>query len=282
MKVLAAGAAGSSAGLVVRALAAKGVTVRGLVRSAEQVGQARANGATETVVADLNDRAGLRSALDDVDGVFHIIPAFVADEAATGVALVEVAAQAGIGRFVFSSVYHPSLTDLSNHRDKQPAERALYDSTMDFTILQPAMFMAQLDGLVPQAKREGVISGPYSVDSAMTYVDFRDVAEAAALAFTTDRFVNGTFELAAPGMYTRKDLARLLTDLVGRPVRAQGTRVSLPADGRMPERMRDGLNRMFVHYDKYGFRGGNALVLGAMLGREPIDVPGYLAEVNTR
>ena len=279
MKVLAVGAAGASAGLVTRALTAYGVSVRGLVHTADRQEQARANGAAETVVADLTDRAALRRALVGVDAVFHIIPAFAPEQADTGVPLVEVAAESGIGRFVFSSVYHPSLTDLSNHRDKQPAEQALYDSAMQFTILQPAMFMAQLDGQITQAERTGVISGPYSAASTMAYVDFRDVAEAAALAFTTDRFVNGTFELSAPGTYSRHDLAAILTRLLRRPVHAEGAVPSLPSDGRMTPAMREGLNKMFLHYDRYGFHGGNALVLGAMLQREPMTVERYLATV---
>ena len=282
MKVLAVGAAGVSAGLVTRALADRGVEVRGLVHSREKIDVARSNGAAETVLADLNDRAALRDAVDGVDGVFHIIPAFVPDGGGIGLTLVEIAAEAKVARFVFSSVYHPSLTDLSNHRDKQPAERALYDSDLEFTILQPAMFMTQLDGVVAEAKRNGSISGPYSPKSAMSYVDFREVAEVAALAFTTDRFVNGTFELAAHGMHSRSDLAALLTRLLGRAVRAEGAVPTLDADGRMPAAMRDGLSRMFEHYDRFGFHGGNSLVLETMLGRKPIGVEEYLAEVAAR
>ena len=277
MKVLAVGAAGVSAGLVVKALAARGVEVRGLVHSPDREAVARHNGAGEVVVADLLDRNALREAVNGVDGVFHIIPAFVADEAATGVALVHVAQEAGIGRFVFSSVYHPSLADLSNHRDKQPAEQALYDGDMEFTILQPAMFMSQLDGVVDQARRTGTISGPYSAASQMTYVDFRDVAEVAAISFTSDEFANGTFELAAPGTYSREDLAALLSGMLDKPVHAETVRPQLP--DQMPPALRDGLTKMFDHYDDRGFRGGNAFVLTQMLGRPPKAVPDYLAEL---
>jgi uncharacterized protein YbjT (DUF2867 family) len=279
VKVLAVGAAGRSAGLVVRALSERGIIVRGLVHSAQKEADARRNGAYETVVADLTDRDGLRNAVEGVDGVFHIIPAFLDDEADAGVALVEVAASAGVQRFVFSSVYHPSLTNLANHRDKMPAERALYDSMMEFTVLQPAMFMSQLDSVVAQAKRSGIISGPYAVDSAMSYVDYADVAEVAAIAFTTDRFVNGTFELAAPGMLSRTDLAVVLTQFLGTQVRAEATPPSVPSASGMSEQMREGLTRMFEHYDAHGFHGGNSLVLEAMLGRPPRTVRDYLSDV---
>jgi uncharacterized protein YbjT (DUF2867 family) len=281
MKVLAVGAAGASAGLVTRALSAKGVEVRGLVHSAQREAVARENGATETVVADLNDKAALAAALGGVDGVFHVVPAFVPDEASTGLVMVEAAAEAGVRRLVFSSVYHPSLLALSNHRDKQPVEQAIYDSQLEFTVLQPAMFMAQLGGYLDGALSQGVITGPYSADSKMAYVDYRDVAEAAALALTTDRLLGGTFELAAAGEFSRRDIARELSVLLGREVRAEGAE---PAglDPRLPAPLRAGLQRMFHHYEVAGLRGGNSLVLDTILQRPATTVPAYLRELVTR
>lgn len=277
MKVLAAGAAGDSAGMVVRALADRGVEVRGLVHSAAKEKTARDNGATETVVADLTDRDALVSALHGMDGVFHVIPAFVDDEALAGVTMVHAAVEAGVKRFVFSGVYHPSLTDLSNHRAKQPAEQALFESDLSFTILQPSMFMAQLNGLIDAARDHGVISGPYSTGSAMAYVDYHDVAEVAAIALTGDRLVNGTFELSGPGMFTRSELADLLAGIVGRPVRAEASAIAL--SDAMPPPMRDGLSKMLANYDRYGFHGGNSLVLETILGRPPMSVPDYLTQL---
>src|SRR5690625_3070186 len=172
-KVLAVGAAGRSAGLITRALAARGVPVRGLVRSAGRADLARRNGAEETVVADLGDDGALMAALRGVDAVFHLIPAFMPDEAGTGRLMVAAAVRAGVRRLVFSSVYHPSLGDLSNHRDKLPVEQAIYDSGLEFTILQPAMFMSQLGGYLSDARGRGVITGPYSPESRLAYVDYR-------------------------------------------------------------------------------------------------------------
>ncbi|HEY0248253.1 MAG TPA: NmrA family NAD(P)-binding protein [Gryllotalpicola sp.] len=278
MKVLTVGAAGESAGLVTRALAARDVEVRGLVQSDARADAARRNGASETAVADLNDAAALGRALEGVDAVFHIVPAFVPDEVATGLVMVEAAVAAGIRRIVFSSVYHPSLIELSNHRDKQPVEQAIYDSELEFTILQPAMFMAQLGDYFASAREQGMITGPYSPKSKMAYVDYRDVAEAAALALTTDRLLGGTFELAGPGEYSRHDVAHELATLLGRPVRAEGAEPA-ELDPRMPVPLRDGLQRMFHHYDSVGLRGGSSLVLDAILGRPATSVPDYLREL---
>jgi uncharacterized protein YbjT (DUF2867 family) len=279
MKVLAVGATGATAGLVVPELVKRGVEVRGLVHDPKAADRATRNGASETVVADLHDVEALTVAADGVDGIFGIIPAFADDEAGIGVNMVHAATRAGVRKFVFSSVYHPSVP-LSNHRNKQPAETALYESDLDFTILQPAIFMQQLAPAVRAAKLNGTVAQPYSADARMAYVDYRDVAEVAAGAFVTDRCSYGTFELAAPGMYSRHDLVHLIGDALGTSVVAQAPEFDRWADGvHMPEGpLREGLKTMNAHYGQHGFHGGNPLVLTALLGRDPCTVPAFIAE----
>ena len=76
--VLAVGAAGKFSGLVVPALAERGVKVRGLVRDARRGEAARKSGATEIAIGDLRDVASLDSALKCIDAVFYIASAFFA------------------------------------------------------------------------------------------------------------------------------------------------------------------------------------------------------------
>ncbi len=281
MKVLAVGAAGSSAGMVVPALVRQGVEVRGLVHEASKEAEARDAGATETVVADLGDLDQLTAAVEGVDGVFGVIPAFAPDEGRFGVNIVQAAVAGGARKVVFSSVYHPSLTALSNHRSKQPAEAALYESDLVFTVLQPAMFVQQLASSWRSAQQNGRIAAAYSADSRMAYVDYRDVAEVAAAAFVDDRLDYGTFELSAPGMYSRHDLAHLMSDALGERVTAETPDFEAWADGlQMPAgSLRDGLKAMMDHYDAHGFHGGNGIVLERLLDRAPTTVPEYIAEL---
>jgi uncharacterized protein YbjT (DUF2867 family) len=201
--------------------------------------------------------------------------------AGIGVNLVEAAVRAGARKFVFSSVYHPSLGALSNHRDKQPAEAALYESDLDFTILQPAIFMQQLAGLWQSARETGTISQAYSADARMAYVHYREIAELAAEAFVSNRFAYGTFEVAAPGMYSRFDLADLMGKALGMTVTAETPAFDDWADGTgiPPGAVREGLRVMTGHYDQHGFHGGNPVVLTALLGREPLTVPAFVGEM---
>ncbi|MGC2404010.1 MAG: NmrA family NAD(P)-binding protein, partial [Acidobacteriaceae bacterium] len=106
---------------------------------------ARATGVTDIARADLRDEKAVRRALEGVGGVFYIPPKFLPDEAAIGVRLVELAAEAGVERFVFSGVMYPFITDMHNHRAKLPVELALIKSGVAFPILLPANLMQSIE-----------------------------------------------------------------------------------------------------------------------------------------
>ena len=275
MRVLATGATGKFAGLVVPALVSHGIDVRAVVHEPGKKHIPLERGAGETVDADLRDPASLRAALDGADGVFLITPAFAPDATEMGLNLIEAAQAAGVRKIVYNGVYHPSL-GLANHASTRPIEAALYASALDFTILQPAMYMQALDSAFEQALRSGTLVMPWSKHSRMTYVDYRDVAEVAALAFTGEQLSFGTFELAAPGMVDRVRLAELMTAAAGRELIAE----DLPAGFTLPPGQPDGLGAMFAEYDMNGFHGGNQLVLRAVLQRAPRTVASYIAELG--
>ncbi|SDT68262.1 Uncharacterized conserved protein YbjT, contains NAD(P)-binding and DUF2867 domains [Mucilaginibacter mallensis] len=280
MKILMIGATGKFAGLVLPQLKKHGHQVTALVQDGNKGKQTLENGADEFVTGDLYDPVTLKNAATGIEGVFHIIPAFNR-EVEAGLNMVKAAQEAGVTKFVFSSVYHTSLS-LANHAEKRPTEEALYRSNMDYTILQPAMYMQMLQQSWQAAKQSGEIMMPYSKDSKMAYVDYRDVAEAAALAMTDTRLSYGTFELASPGMFSRVDLAELMSKKSGKtivakdmPVDEWAKEVKIP-----PGELREGLITMNKEYDQYGFSGGNALVLETILGRHAHTVPQFINELD--
>lgn len=198
--------------------------------------------------------------------------------------MVAAAKAAGVRKFVFSSVIHPSISTMVNHAAKQPVEQALYESGLDYTILQPAMFMQILSGAWLSILETGTITMPYSKRAKMSYVDFRDVAEVAGRAFVDDDLSYGTYELCAPGMVSRLEMATLIGDALGRTITADevnpnlwAATVSIPAGF-----FRYGLIAMNAHYNQYGLAGGNALVLRATLGREPRTLAQYFVELAIR
>lgn len=283
MRVLMVGATGRHAHWVLRQLKSRGVAVRALVRNAERAQVARDNGADEVVIGDLTEPTSLPDAVAGMDGVFHIGPAHAAGEAQMGVAMVDAARAAGVRKFVFSGVIHPSISAMTNHAAaKVPVEEALYSSELDFTVLQPARFMQNFERSWQDIIEHDRLAQPYSLSAKMCSVDYRDVAEVAAIAMTGKELSYGTFELCAPGMQDSHDTAAILSEVLGRPI----TAVQIPLDqfaAQLPEGpFRDGMTRMMAHYDRHGLPGGNALTLRAILGREPRSLKDYFAELASR
>lgn len=284
MRVLMIGATGRFAGLVVPELTKRGIWVRALVRSRQAEKFARDRGADETVLGDLEDPRGLISAAVGADGVFYIGPAFHYREASLGVTMVEAARAAGVRKFVYSGVIHPALSRLTNHAAKRPVEEAIYESGMTFTVLQPASFMQNIEQDWDRIIETGVYALPYSPRARVCYVDYRDVAEAAALAFIGDRLDNGTFELCAPGMYSRIQLAGILSEVLGRRIEAGRIDFDAWADsvGIPDGARRRGMQRLYADYDLHGFPGGNGLALRTILGRQPRSLWQFFRELVLR
>jgi uncharacterized protein YbjT (DUF2867 family) len=278
------GATGKYAHHVLPELKRRGVKVRALIRSRDREKIARERGADETTIGDLAEPRGLISAAVGADAVFYIGPAFAPRESDMGVIMVEAAKAAGVGKFVFSSVMHPSISKLTNHAAKRPVEETLYESGMTFTVLQPAIFMQTVDGGWKEIIRSGRFALPYSRRVKTCYVDCRDVAKVAAEALVSDRFDNGTFELCAPGMYNRNEIAALMSDALDLRIEAGEVSFEVWAENaRIPDgHVREGLKRMYADYNQYGFHGGNATVLKCMLGREPRSLKEYFRELAVR
>jgi uncharacterized protein YbjT (DUF2867 family) len=278
------GATGRYAGHVLPELKKRGVKVRALVRSRESERKARERGADETAFGDLEDARGLISAAVGADAVFYIGPAFAPRESDMGVTMVEAARAAGVSKFVFSSVMHPSISKLTNHAAKRPVEEALYESGMTYLVLQPAIFMQTMQAGWTEIIRSGKFALPYSRRVKTCYVDYRDVAEVAADAFVTDKFDNGTFELCAPGMFNRTELAALMSHALELHIEAGEVSFEMWADkGQIPEGpVRSGLKRMYADYNQYGLRGGNPTILKSLLGRQPRSLQEFFRELAVR
>lgn len=277
--ILAVGAAGKFAGLVVPELAKRGAHVRGLIRDAKQGEEVRKQGAAEVAIGDLRDRASLDAALRGVDAVFYIAPAFIPDEAAIGTGMVDAAKRAGVRRFVFSSVIDPILSTLPNHAAKAPVEEAILASDMEYTFLHPTLFFQNLALGWPAVVKTGTYGEPWSGETRFARVDYRDVAEVAALALLEDRLRYGTFELCAEGNLNRNDVTALMGDVLGRKIEA--VRLARREPGDSPEDSGDDtqpspMQPMFDWYDHHGL-SGNPLILRAILGREPRTLRAYLA-----
>ncbi|MGJ9420657.1 NmrA family NAD(P)-binding protein [Massilia sp. CMS3.1] len=271
-RILAVGAAGKFAGHVVPALAARGARVRGFTCEQADADEVLTSGAVEVAIGDLREVASLDEALREIASIFYIAPASLAEEAEVSKLVVEAAVRAGVRRIVFSSVIHPVLSKLVHHAAKAPVEEAILNSELEYTFLHPTLYFQNYAPAWRKIVETGVLAEPWSNDTRFSRVNYRDVADVAAIALTEDRLLYGTFELCSEGLLAQKHVAALIGDILSLEIRAERIDPSALGDAAKPRRP------MFEHYDRHGLVG-SPLTLRAIIGSERRTLRAYFEEL---
>lgn len=272
--ILVTGASGKTGRRVVAALAKKGGVVRAFIRRPEAEAELRQTGAAEIAMGDLTNVESLKRAMDGAEQVLHICPPMHPQEDTIAGAMIDLCAGMGTGRFVLYSVLHPLLADVPHHDRKLRAERYLVDSGVTYTILQPGRYMQHLVPIWKSVLATGVHNMPFSTKSRFSVVDLADLADVCARIMLEPGHESATYQLAGPDALSQDDMARILSDVVGKPIRAeakppQQMRAEAEA-AKVPAERVETMLRMNAHYDSHGLMG-NSNVLRWLLGRQPND-----------
>jgi uncharacterized protein YbjT (DUF2867 family) len=185
----------------------------------------------------------------------------------------------GVGRFVLYSVLHPLLSDVPHHARKLEAERHLVNSGIAYTILQPSRYMQHLVPIWKSVLATGAHSMPFSTTVRFSVVDLADLADACARVMTEPGHQGATYQLAGPDALSQSDMARILTQMLGKPIRAEAKPLDqlckeAQAAGMPAERI-ENMRLMNAHYDAHGLVG-NPNVLRWLLGRRPNDFAAFV------
>lgn len=103
---------------------------------------------------------------------------------------------------------------VGDHSAKAPVEEELLNSRKGYSFLHPAMFFQNFASGWPNLIKSGAFAEPWSTETRFSRVDFRDVAEVAAIALAEDRLTYGTFELCAPGRLHPGDVASVMSEAI--------------------------------------------------------------------
>jgi uncharacterized protein YbjT (DUF2867 family) len=279
MKVLVIGGTGTVGSAVVKQLRDGGHEPRVMTRSAEKA--ARLPPGTAHVVADLEQPASLPAAFTGVDGVFLLAPVSQT-ETAQGVAGVEAAKAAGVQRLVYLSVVMPHGSEVIPHfASKIPVEQAVQASGIPWTILRPNNFFQNDLWLRDAIATYGVYPQPLG-PRGLNRVDVRDIAEAAANAFT--RGVRGLVPLNGPRGLTGDDTARVYSELLKRPVRYGGDDLDVwaqQASAMFPPWMVQDMRIMYDYFIRKGAHasGTDFAAQERLLGHAPRPFEAFVEEL---
>jgi nucleoside-diphosphate-sugar epimerase len=248
VRVLVTGATGFTGGHLARALAARGDTVKALVRTPSPAASALSESGIATAMGDLRDPAALAAATAGVDVVYHIAAMYrqagLGDDTyravnATAVRdVIEAAARGGVRRVVHCStvgvhgdVEHPPANEeapltpgdvyqVTKLEGEQLAREAGARLGIEVTIARPTGIYGPGDRRLLKlfrgvARRRWITLGDGEIYYHLTFID--DLVDGFLLCGTHPAAANRTYILAGGEVTTLNALVALVADVAGVP-----------------------------------------------------------------
>jgi uncharacterized protein YbjT (DUF2867 family) len=213
MAVWVEGATGKAGRRVVEALVSAGAAVRAASRHPGEPSP----GVTP-VRFDWYDRTTWPSALGDADALF--IKGLDTDDNAPEIVATLIASAANAQHVVLMSAMGVDHTP--DQAPRRAVERAVQNSGTEWTILRPNWFLQNFDEdewVFAKALREQGAVYASTGDARVSFLDTRDVADAAVTVLTRDGHHRRGYTLTGPESVTFSHVARVLGQTSGRPIR---------------------------------------------------------------
>ncbi|WP_158885129.1 SDR family oxidoreductase [Amycolatopsis anabasis] len=242
--VLVTGATGTIGSALVPALRARGVTVRAMTRDPD-----RPVPGAETVVADLREPESVAAALKGVDAAFLNSPS-APDAAELQIRFADLARDAGVHRLVLLSQYAAHAdSPVRFLRWHAEVEAHVQELGLDHTVLRPNLYLQALlafAGTIAQ----GWFAAPIG-DAAVSAIDTRDIAGAAAAVLTSTGHTGHTYTLTGPRAVTHAQIAQALSAATGQDIAfhdAPADQFTAALTGVLPPWQLEGLVEDYAHY----------------------------------
>jgi uncharacterized protein YbjT (DUF2867 family) len=268
MKILVVGGTGNVGAEVVKALVKRNANVRLLVR---KEGAPEMKG-VEVSIGDLLDPVSVAKAMDGVDKLY-LLNAVIPDELTQGLIAYDLAKRLKLKHVVYHSVFAVDrFKDVPHFASKLAIENAIREFDVPFTIIRPNYFI-QNDATLKDALTAGVYPMPLGT-VGISAVDVRDVAEAAAIALTSDAHFGKIYNLNGPELLSGPKIASIWSTLLGKEIRYTGHDMDAFEEQmrqRAPSWSAFDIRMMFQGYLERGFAAepGDEETLTQLLGHAP-------------
>ncbi len=280
MKILVTGSTGAVGSKVTEELLKLGAEVRALVRS--EHGSTKLPKGVEVFKGDLIDPVSVEKALEGV-AKLYLLNAVAPDELTQGLIAFDLAKRLKLNQVVYHSVFKvETFKDVPHFASKLAIENALRDFDLPFTIIRPNYFYQNDLTLKNEILNAGVYPVPLGTPG-VSAVDIRDIAEAAAIALTSEGHEGKTYNLNGPEVLSGPKVASIWTRLVGKEIRYGGEDLdALEAQmrQRLPSWAAFDIRMMFQGYLERGFAAaeGDLAKLTQLLGHPPRNYQNFANE----
>jgi uncharacterized protein YbjT (DUF2867 family) len=269
LKILVTGATGHVGSEVVKELQKRKADVRVLVRKQETT----ALQGVQVMVGDLLDPVSVEKALHGVDKLY-LLNAVTPDELTQGLIAYDLARKLKLKHIVYHSVFRVEhFKDVPHFASKLAIESALREFDVPFTVIRPNYFFQNDASLKDPLTKAGIYPMPLGT-VGISAVDIRDIAEATAIALTSDDHLGKTYNLNGPELLSGPKVASIWSGLLGKEIRYPGDNMdAFEAQMRehAPSWSAFDIRMMFEGYLERGFAAerGDLETLTELLGHSP-------------
>ncbi|KAJ4251433.1 hypothetical protein NW762_011416 [Fusarium torreyae] len=236
----------------------------------------------DVVRADQSDAKAVCDAFRGVTAAYYVGPSLHNQEIQNGYAAIDAAIaeqeEGNFKHFVLSSVLKPGLRKAINHDNKRYIEEYLFESPLNYTVLQPCNFLAE--NLFPISKwvleEEPVLSLPYSFDIPNSNIFLEDLAEATLKVFQErEKHYHSEYPPSSTYPIAYKDLVPPTEKALGKRIsiaklshaEAAKSFVTAAIGSNYNGNYLDVAERLVLWYDRYGLNS-SPNVLEWLLGRK--------------
>ena len=213
--IIVSGASGNVGTHVVVELASRGLSIRALSRSPDQLKSASAN--VEWVAADIYDPASLSRAMEGATSLVLISPAHQ-DMQRHQKALIDAAAAAGVKRISkLSGLGAGPNAPIRLPQEHFAIEQAIVESGIAHSLVRPNLFMQVLLGSADSIRADSVFYAP-AVEAKISLIDARDVASVLVHEVLRQDGGNMIREITGPAALSYSDAAEILNKATGQQI----------------------------------------------------------------
>ena len=226
IRCLVTGATGYIGGRLVPRLLDGGFAVRALARNPDKLSAVPWRKDVEVARGDLNDRASLEAAFDDVDVVYYLVHSmgfekdFAAEERRAAENVVAAARKAGVRRIIYLSGLHPAGAELSTHLSSRTrVGEILIASGIETIVLQAGVVVgsgsASFEMIRHLTDRLPVMTTPKWVHNKIQPIAIRDVLHYLVAAATAQVPTSREWDIGGPDVLEYGDMMQIYAEVAG-------------------------------------------------------------------
>jgi uncharacterized protein YbjT (DUF2867 family) len=278
--ILVTGASSIIGSALVRQLLLNKVCVRIAVHKEQSIGEFEGCGCPVLKI-DYEKKESLEKAFEGINGFFLSVPLRYPRIDDLVLPAIEIAKKHGVVHIVSLGAIG---LELDNETPLSILEKCVQHCGLQYTILRPNLLMQNILTLASKSiKESGEIRLPAG-DARISFIDARDVAEAAAVALTDPSHRNKMYNLTGPKALNHSDIAAILSSICGRtityfPVSHNEAKKNLQNQGWSV----DNIEQMIGLYEiaRHGWCEAVWPDISSLLEREPIDFEKFAGDFRS-